>query len=180
MTKDEAEKSFWVSVVSGFLFTIFGIYLLYKPNSTIAMLSKGLALVTLCIAIFGVFRYLTRKDKKKKIDINIIYGIIAFIIAIIVYLKPFAISGFIPLALGGYMLANAILKLGYLNQVRKNEKKDFGTCIFTFIIMIILSVILIFNPLKEVLNTNQIIGIISIFYSVLDIILCYLFKNNIN
>lgn len=179
MTKDEAEKTFWMTIVSSVLFTVFGTYLLYKPNLTITMLSRGLTIITVLIGILGLYRYITRKEKSKKINIDIIYGVIALIIALIVHFNPYAISGFIPIALGGFMLASSILKIGYLKQVGKNEKKDFGVCIFIFIIMLILSAVLIFNPLKTVLNTNQAIGIIIIFYSILDIIICYLFKNNI-
>ena len=167
MTKEEAEKSFWVSIILGTLFSVFGVYLMYKPNTT--------------VSIFGLFKYFTRSDKTKKIDVNIIYAGVALIITAILFFKPLAISGLIPIALGGYTLANSIMKVGYLKQLAKNEVKDFGTSIFTFIIMIILSILLIFNPLKNILNiNNQTIGMILIFYSVLDIILCYLFKNNIN
>ena len=175
MTKDEAEKSFWISIISLVLFSVFGIYLMLKPDTTIAMISKVLALITLAISIFGIVRYFIRKDKTKKIDINIIYGLIALIIALILYFNPYLIKGIIPIALGGFMLINIVLKIGYIKQVRKNEKSDFGVCIFTFIMMLILSALVILNPL----NSNQILGMTIMFYQVLDVILCYLFKNNI-
>lgn len=175
MTKDEAEKSFWISIVSLVLFSVFGTYLMLKPDATIAIISKVLAIITLSISIFGIVRYFLRKDKTKKIDINIIYGIVALIIAGVLYFNPYLIKGLIPIALGGFMLVSAFLRIGYLKQVRKNEKNDFGVCIFTFIMMLILSMLVILNPL----NSNQVLGMTIIFYSVLDVILCYLFKNNI-
>ena len=180
MTREESEKSFWVSIISGTLFSVFGVYLIFKPYATKSILAKGIAIVLLCIAIFGLFRYITRKDKTKKIDVNVIYAVVALILSLILFFKPLAISGFIPLALGGYTLTNTFLKVGFLKQLAKNEVKDFGTCIFTFIIMLLLSIVIIFNPLKSVLNMNQTTGMILIFYSILDIISCYLFKNNIN
>ena len=60
------------------------------------------------------------------------------------------------------------------------EVKDFGTCLLIFILMLILSLLIIFNPMKAVLNINQSMGMIIIFYSILDVIMCYLFRNNIN
>lgn len=179
MSKDEAEKTFWTTVVSAVLFVVFGTYLLFKPDLAITIISRFLTLITTAIGIFGLYKYITRKNKEKKIDINIIYSIVSFIIAIIVYINPLAISGLIPIVLGTYMLINTILKISYLKQLNKNKNKDFGTCILIFIIMLILGIIMIFNPLKTVLNINQTMGIIIVFYSVLDLILCYLFKNNI-
>ena len=179
MSKDEAEKSFWTSCVSTILFVIFGTYLLFKPDLTITIISRFLTLITASIGILGLYKYITRKDKKKKFDISIIYSLVAFIIAIIVYLYPLAISGLIPLVLGIYMLINSLLKINYLKQLIINKSQDFGVCILIFIIMLILGLVMIFNPLEEVLNINQTMGIIIVFYSILDLILCYLFKNNI-
>lgn len=180
MTKDEAEKTFWVSIVSSILFVIFGIYLLFKPDLIETIISRMISIITACIGIFGLYRYFVRKDKTKKIDINIIYSIISFIIAILIFIFPTAISGLIPIALGAYMSINALIKLGYLKHLKKNEKLDFGVCLFIFIIMLISSIILIINPLRTVLVINQTMGMLIVFYSVLDTIISYLFKNNID
>jgi len=180
MSNEEAEKTFWVTIVTSVLFVVFGIYLLYRHDTTILVISRCLNVITLLIGLFGLFKYLTRKDKTKKIDINIIYSVIAFIITLLLFFNPYAISGFVPLAIGIIMIASLLSKLGFLKQVKKNQTKDFGTCILIFIIMLALSVLMIFNPMKEVLNINQSMGIIIVFYSILDIIMCYLFKNNIN
>lgn len=180
MSRDEAEKTFWVTFVSSALFVVFGTYLLFKPNITITIISRCLSIIIAAIGIFGLYKYITRKNKEKKVNINIIYSIISFIIALVIFLKPSTISGLIPIALGIYMVANLLLKMGYLKELKKQDKKDFGVCIFTFFIMFLLGIFMIINPLKNVLNMNQSIGIFITFYSVLDIILCYLFKNNID
>ena len=78
------------------------------------------------------------------------------------------------------MIVNTLLKLGYLKQIKQNDKQDFGVCLFIFIVMLLSSIILIVNPLKEVLNINQTMGMLIVFYSVLDTIISYLFKNNID
>jgi uncharacterized membrane protein HdeD (DUF308 family) len=180
MSRDEAEKTFWVTSVSSVLFVVFGTYLLFKPNITITIISRCLSIIIAAIGVFGLYKYITRKKKEKKVDINLIYSIISFVIALFIFLKPNAISGLIPIALGIYMVVNLILKMGYLKELKKQTKKDLGVCIFTFIIMFLFGVFIIINPLKNVLNSNQSIGIFITFYSILDIILCYLFKNNID
>ena len=47
MTKDEAEKTFWVSIVSSILFVVFGIYLLFKPTLTITIISRVISIITI-------------------------------------------------------------------------------------------------------------------------------------
>lgn len=180
MSHEEAEKNFWVTIITSILFAVFGGYLLYQPNTTYLIIARCLTVITLLVALFGIFKYFTRQNKEKKVDINIIYGIMAFIVTLVLFFNPGIISNFIPLAIGIIMLISLLLKLGYLKQVSKNEKKDFGTCLLIFILMIVLSILIVLNPMKEVLNINQSMGMIIIFYSILDIIMCYLFKNNID
>jgi len=179
MSKDEAEKSFWITIITSVLFVIFGTYLLYKPNTTITIVARCLTILTSCVGVFGIYRYIVRKNKKKKIDFNLIYGIISFLIALILYFYPLIISGFVPLVIFAVMIANILLKLGFINQVRKNSSKDYGVCIMIMVLMIVLSVFILFDPLKTVLISNQSKGIIIIFYAILDTIISYLFKNNI-
>ena len=180
MSNEEAEKNFWVTIITSILFAVFGGYLLYQLNTTYLIIARCLNVITLLVALFGLFKYFTRKDKEKKIDINIIYGIMAFIVTLVLFFKPLIIENFVPLAIGIIMFVTLMLKLGYLKQVRKDQKKDFGVCLLIFILMIVLSILIVLNPMEDVLNINQSMGMIIIFYSILDIIMSYLFKNNID
>lgn len=180
MSNEEAEKNFWVTIITSILFIVFGIYLLYQPNTITLIISRCLNIFTLLVSFFGIFKYFIRKDKNKKIDINIIYGILMLIITLLLFFNPYVISNFIPLAIGIIMMVSLLLKLGFLKQVKKNEVKDFGPCLLIFIFMIIISIVVVLNPMKTVLNENQSMGMMIIFYSLLDVIMCYLFKNNIN
>ncbi len=179
MSKDEAEKTFWTTLISSLLFIVFGVVLLFQPHTTITIISRCITAITLFVAIFGLYKYFTRKDKTKKIDINILYSLVALIISVLVFIYPTAIAGLIPIVMGSFMDINALFKIGYLKQLRKNENKDFGVCLLIFIVMMSLGIILILNPLKNVLEMSQSLGVLITFYSVLDIIICYLFKNNI-
>ena len=104
----------------------------------------------------------------------------AFIVTLVLFFKPLIIENFVPLAISIIMFVTLMLKLGYLKQVRKDQKKDFGVCLLIFILMIVLSILIVLNPMEDVLNINQSMGMIIIFYSILDIIMSYLFKNNID
>ncbi len=72
MSHEEAEKNFWVTIITSILFAVFGGYLLYQPNTVNLIIARCLTIITLLVSLFGLFKYFTRKDKTKKIDINII------------------------------------------------------------------------------------------------------------
>lgn len=179
MSKEEADKTFLTTLVVSTLLIIFGVFLLFKPNSTITLISRCITAIMAAIGVFGLFKYLTRKNKEKKFDLNIIYSIIAFIVSIVIFIYPTAISGIVPLIVGLYMIVNCIMRVGFLKHLSSIKNEDLGVCLLIFIFMIMLGVILIFNPLRNVLQTNQSLGMLLVFYATLDIIICYLFKNNV-
>ena len=179
MSKEEADKTFLTTLVVSTLLIIFGSFLLFKPDSTITLISRCITAITAAVGVFGLFKYFTRKNKERIFNLNIIYSIVAFIVSIVVFLYPTAISGVVPLMVGLYMIINCILRVGFLRHLSSIKNEDFGVCLLIFIFMILLGIILIFNPLKNVLQTNQSLGMILVFYATLDIIICYLFKNNI-
>ena len=179
MSKDEAVKSFWTNLITSILFIGFGIYLLFKPDSAIKIIANLIALITTSIGIFGLFRYFTRDAKEKKINVNLLYSIVSFVVAIIMLLKPEIIAKILPIVMGIYMIINTLCNFGYLKHLKKNNSKDFGICIFMFIIMLVLGVIIIFNPLESVLRGHQALGMLLTTYSILNIINSYLYKNNV-
>ncbi len=180
MSKEEATKTFWTTLVTSTLFVIFGIFLLFQPNTTLTIISRIVTIIATLIGIFGLYKYLTRDNKEKKIDVNIVYSLLAFIMAVVVFVSPNVISGFIPMILGLFMIVNSVFKVGYLKYLKKSKNRDFGVCVFTFTMMVILGILLILNALDNVLDMTEAIGIIITFYSILDVIISYLFRNNVN
>lgn len=180
MSNEEAEKTFWTTIITSILFIVFGLYLLFQPDATILMISRCINIITLAVSLFGLFRYLKRKNKEKKVDYNIIYSVIALVLTIILFIKPYIISGIVPLVITIIMVTNILLKLGFIKELKTIQVKDFGTSLLIFILMIILSIFILFNPFESVLNINQSMGMLIVFYSILDVIMCYLFRNNIN
>lgn len=180
MNKEEVNTTFWLSIVTSSFFTIFGLFLLFKPDATVTFVSRTIAIILAFVCLFGLYKYLTRENKTKKFDISIIYSLVSLITAIVVFFYPTIVKGFIPITIGILLILNTLLKIGSLKQLKKDKIKDFGVTLLLFIIMIILGIILVLDPLQTALNMFQFLGIILTFYAVLDITMCYLFKNNIN
>ena len=88
MNKNELRNIFFTNVIGSILFIIFGVYLFFKPTSTITFISTFLGIILSIIGVFGLYKYVTREEKSKKFDISLIYMIISFVIAIILFVLP--------------------------------------------------------------------------------------------
>ena len=179
MIKNELRNIFFVNVIGSLLFIIFGIYLFFKPTATITFISTFLGIILSIIGIFGLYKYVTREEKNKKFDISLIYMLISFIIAIILFVFPTLIKDGLQVTFGIIMVIFPFLKIKNTRLLSKIKNKNTGLSILCLAIMFISGVVVLLNPTREILNINIILGLFICFYSVINIISSYLYFNNI-
>ena len=179
MIKNELRNIFFVNVIGSLLFIIFGIYLFFKPTATITFISTFLGIILSIIGIFGLYKYVTREEKNKKFDVSLIYMLISFIIAIILFVFPTLIKDGLQVTFGIIMVIFTFLKIKNTRLLSKIKNKNTGLSILCLAIMFISGVVVLLNPTREILNINIILGLFICFYSVINIISSYLYFNNI-
>ena len=179
MNKNELRNIFFANVIGSVLFIIFGIYLFYKPTSTITFISTFLGIILAIIGVFGLYKYVTREEKNKKFDISLVYMIISFVIAIILFVFPTLIKDGLQVTFGVIMIIFPFLKIKNTKLLAKSNNKNTGLSILCLVIMFIAGVLVLLNPTREVLNINIILGLFICFYSIINIVTSYLYFNNI-
>ena len=132
MIKNELRNIFFVNVIGSLLFIIFGIYLFFKPTATITFISTFLGIILSIIGIFGLYKYVTREEKNKKFDVSLIYMLISFIIAIILFVFPTLIKDGLQVTFGiipntQSPITNILIhKPKIKKKNKKNKKKNFN------------------------------------------------------
>ena len=179
MNKNELRNIFFVNVIGSILFIIFGIYLFFKPTSTITFISTFLGIILAIIGVFGLYKYVTRENKNKKFDVSLIYTIISFIIALILFIFPTLIKDGLQVTFGIIMVIFPFLKIKNTKLLTKYRNKNTGLSILCLAIMFLSGVVVLLNPTREILNINIILGLFICFYSIINIISSYLYFNNI-
>jgi uncharacterized membrane protein HdeD (DUF308 family) len=179
MNKNELRNVFFANVIGSLLFIIFGVYLFYKPTSTVTFISTFLGIILAIIGIIGLYKFITREDKKKKFDLSLIYMIISFVAALILFIKPTLIKDGLQVTFGIIMVAFPFLKIKYVKELFKCRDNNIGLSIFSLMVMFLLGIVVLINPTREIVNINIILGLFIFFYSIINIITSYLFYNNI-
>lgn len=173
---NDNDKRFFYSLLMLIVFIIFGSFLILSPEATISMISKTLASLIFLLSISGFIRYLAREDKTKRIDYNLIYGLITLCFSVVLFLKDNAIGVLIAPVLGVFILTNTSLKITVFNELRKDKNPFYKIILMIMLIEYLTSFAIIFNIFGEVLSINQLVGIFVIFYFVLDFVLVYLIR----
>ena len=161
--------SYKMSMFYSILFAIIGLLLFLDPAGFVVLISYMIGILLLILGINNVLNY----SKNRDLAINktlLVVGVILFIIGIFLIVKPTFIGKIVPSIIGVCLIINALEKLMYLGYITDKNSEQYMISLISGIIIMIAGIFLLFNPLSGTLIVTQIIGVIIIIYSVMDII----------
>lgn len=162
------------SIIFSIIFILIGAFLLARPEDAIHLVSYALGIILLVWGVISVVQFFSNKESQSYLEFGFIVGVFVLIFGIIILIKPDTIASIIPLLLGIWMLINGVTKLSYSLTLNKN--RNAASSIIISLIIVILGILLIFNPFAGAKKIVQILGIIIIIYSVLDLLECLAIK----
>ena len=168
------KKMSLTSIVFSIIFILIGAFLLARPDDAIHLVSYALGII---LAIWGavfIIGFFSDKESQNYLEVSFVIGVFALIFGIIILIKPNTIASIIPLLIGIWMLINGVTKLSY--SLTLNRENNAASSIIISLIIVVLGILLIFNPFAGAKKIVQILGIIIIIYSVLDLLECFAIK----
>lgn len=166
------------SIIFSVLFILIGLFLIIKPEGAIHVVAYALGIMLLVWGIVSMIQFFSKKNSQNYLEFSFILGMLVFIFGIIILIKPDTIASIIPLLLGVWMISNGVTKLSYALTI--NKENNATASIIVSGLIVILGIFLIFNPFAGAKTITQIIGVLMIIYSVLDLIECIFIKKTVS
>lgn len=173
--KIKIKKMNTTSIIFSIIFIILGAFLISMPDYAIKLVSYALGIIFIILGLVAVVDFFSDRDSQDFLNFNFVIGVFSLIFGLIIMAKTEVIASIIPLLLGVWMLINGVIKLSY--SLSLNNKENALISIIVSILIIILGILLIFNPFDGAQALVQILGIEIIVYSVLDLVECFSLKS---
>lgn len=173
--KDLLKKSGWMSIAESLVFAILGIILIWQKDAIMSMIAYILGAVFILLGIIKVVNYLQTKSKSDLYNYELVYGIMAVIIGIVIMVYSSTISKIFGIIIGMWIVYSSVVRASSalkLKQIKSN----------IWIYSLVIAVVMLICGLVVIFNTGAIpatIGAIMITYAVLDIIENVIFINNV-
>lgn len=167
-------------ITNALIFIGVGITLIALPTTSANIFHL---VVSLLISLLGLISFIFNIIKTKKI-INISISISTFIIGLFFLSQPNTFLSLFPIIFGLYMLINGIIKLLIYIIYKKQKLKGYHPTLLASITDFIFSLIMLFNPSKNIKSLTIILGIYLIlfgftyFYDFLKDLFPKFFSNN--
>ena len=170
--KKVSVASILTSIAIGFL----GLIILFNPNETIALLSLILGIIIMIIGIGKIISYIILRKESNFSNYDLIYGIIAIVISIIMLANANAFATIVRVIIGIWIAYTGIMKLIYALNLKSLSSSS-------WIAVMIMAIITIIAGIYIAIDSSILImvfGVILIAYAVIDIIEQIIFMINVN
>lgn len=158
------------SIFSTICLIIMGLFLFFKSESTIEMISYILGGFIIALGIAAFIRYFRYKEEDRTFRFDIVYGIISSLAGIILICNPHALASIIPLILGIWITISSALKIQMALQLKSYGHSTWIGTLVIGCLALLCGIILIFNPFKGAVIITKVIGIFLIIYAILDLV----------
>ena len=163
------------SLLSSIALLVLGVLLVFQSEITIVSISYIIGALLVAFGVIPLINY--KKDNNPNNDLNIIYGIVSVILGIIIISNPEGIASIIPFIVGVIIILNSGAKIQYSIELKKDNNELWKSTLVLSLITFLCGILLIFNPFQGAVLITKIVGLLIIFYSLLDIISTLLIRN---
>lgn len=170
-------KMGWTSILTSCIFAILGLIIAYNPNTIFQFITYVIGAIFIAMGVIKMIEYFKAKGSYDLYNYELVYGIIAILLGLVVIVCSNLIEAFLRIAIGIWILYSGAMRLGLSFKLQKLEanKVAWITVLVISIIMILFGLYIITVP-GAIVST---IGILMVSYAVMDIIEEVIFMENV-
>lgn len=169
------KSSYRLSMAYSILFIIIGILLFVDPAGFVVLVSYLIGILLLVTGTNNIISYSKNRDLAAS-KVLLVLGVILFIMGTFLIARPTFIGKIVSSIIGICLIINSLEKLLYLNYLTEKSSDSYIISLISGIVILLTGLFLTFNPLSGTLIVTQIIGVLIIIYSVMDLIEKFRFK----
>ncbi len=153
---------------------IFGIIMLFSPDITNKLIGTLIGALFLLVSFNMLYNYFLRNGAKLY-SMNLVFGLILALLGGILIIYPYSFIEFVTVCIGIYCFISGAFKINQALWLKKAEEDSWFMLLINSIFIIILGLLLLFNPFAN-LAVTQVLGVFLIITSTLKIASAVLFK----
>lgn len=139
-------KHWYIPLIVGLLFVFLGIYSLMSPVESFLTLAFFFSLSFLFSGISEITFALTNREEMDNWGWNLVFGILTFLIGLLLISKPEISLTTLPFYIGFLMLFRSAMGVSYALELKQYGVLDWGNLMMISALGVLFSLVLIWNP----------------------------------
>ena len=155
-------------IVVDLLLIILGLIYCLNPEISINLTCKTIGILISVASIYAIIKYLF-DESIFFYKYDLFYGILGLITGLVIFTKPLDTSKVFMIGLAIWFILTSIRKLLITRLLYKYQDNTYMYVLVLSIVILLLGVLIIFNPLKATLAFSTLCGLCLIFYGLVNI-----------
>ena len=171
------KKIGWTSIVTSLVFTVLGFIIVYNPNETFQFISYLLGGTLIIFGIIKIIEYIKTKDSYDLYNDELVYGIMAILLGIVVIVCNGMIETVLRVLIGLWIIYSGAMRFALALKIQKLNVDN-----KIWISVLLISLVILFCGIYIVANPGAVmvtIGIVMIVYGIMDIAEEIIFMRNV-
>ncbi len=171
------KKMGWASIITSLAFAIIGLIIAYNPNTTFKVISYLIGGIFIIFGIIKIFEYFKTKGSYDLYNYELVYGIIAILLGLVVIFCNEMIETLLRIMVGVWIVYSGAMRLGLALKLQKidTDNKIWVAVLLIAIAILVCGLFIIANPGTLIAT----MGILMVVYAVMDIIEEIIFIKNV-
>ena len=164
--KELLKKSGWMSITESIVFAVLGLILVLRPYEIMSIIAYIIGAIFIVIGTIKIINYAQEGGKTDLYNYDLIYGIMAAVIGLLVIIYKDSISQIFGIIIGLWIIYSSVVRFSSAIKLKKSNN-NLGT--YSLVIAIIMFLCGLFVTLSSGAIIVTVIGAIMIVYGILDI-----------
>ena len=171
------KKMGWASIITSLAFAIIGLIIAYNPNTTFKVISYLIWGIFIIFGSIKIFEYFKTKGSYDLYNYELVYGIIAILLGLVVIFCNEMIETLLRIMVGVWIVYSGAMRLGLALKLQKidTDNKIWVAVLLIAIAILVCGLFIIANPGTLIAT----MGILMVVYAVMDIIEEIIFIKNV-
>lgn len=170
------KKASWFSVIVAIIYIALGVMLIVKPEVTLDMVAITTGIVFLAVGIIKVIDYFILQGNYDFYNYELIHGLVAFVIGIIILAYARQISTIFIVLVGIWITYSGLMNLTLSMKLHVNKIKTWIVIFILSLIMMIAGIYIIVAPETVII----LIGVFMVGYAIIELIENFIFIKNVD
>jgi len=163
-------RSWWVLMLYGVVAVVFGLIAITRPLSAATALAWAIGVMALVEGLISLFALFGRSGVPR--GWLLVYALASLVFGVLAVLNPLATASVLILLLAAWLIVAGIYRIVFAVRVRKEIQGEW-LLIVSGVLAIVLGAVMVANPMAGIAVTTLWIGIGSLLYGVLQIVVAW-------
>ena len=171
------KKIGWTSILTSIVFLVVGLIIAYHPETTFKFVSYIMGVVIIIIGAIRLVEYFKTKQNYEAYNYELVYGIIAILLGLVVMICSSFMEAFLRIAIGIWIIYSGVIRISAGIRL-----KTIGANQTAWITMFVIAGLMILGGFYVVSVQGAIvaaIGWLMVVYSIMDIVEEVIFMQNV-